>query len=350
MLTIDVQYAPKTRQISLPRDSDFYGGATIDSDSVEISVTGIESSSFTENLQVRVDFAVYAQVGCGKTVRPFLPLEEEEPGKWKGIIPTYVLSAATKARKLPFQLVLRDGDRTINSRNTLTMNITRAIDSMRDVQDSLYPYIMLRGENWEWMSNFSYSVGSIVSYKGNLYVSLTNKNLGNIPPGMYETSEHWKLNIGLTGPQGPPGEKVSAGEMVVRYIGDGRSLEYDVSHGLGTTKVIYGVQKGNMFVYPTVSVVDENTLHVKFTTPPMQNEVTMTIYSGGIIPGAGETLVHTQSKPAKEWHVNHSFERYVDVTVVDTSGVPMVAVMTYPSLNEVVIMFNQPVAGTAIIR
>lgn len=347
MLTIDVIYAPTTRQISLPRKSDFYGGATIDSNSVEISVTGIDATKFTSDLHVRIDFAVYILVEGNKSIRPFIILELKD-GEWKGTIPTEVLRAAAKTRKLPFQLVLRDGNVTINSRNTLTMEVTRAIDAMETVQETYGPYIMLRDDTWSWLENFTYKKGSIVSYEGNMYVSLVDQNLGNIPPGQWESSEYWKLNVGLQGPQGPPGEKVSAGDMVIRYIGDGHSLEYDVPHNLGTTKVIYGVQKNGVFVYPTVSVRDENSLHVKFTSPPGMNEVIMSIYSGGIITEGA--YVYEQTIESARWDIIHNLHKNVDVTVLDETGTLINAHITHPSLDEVTVLFNQSVAGKAIIR
>jgi hypothetical protein len=200
------------------------------------------------------------------------------------------------------------------------------------------------------MENFSYSVGSIVSYEGNMYVSLTDKNLGNPPPGLYETSEHWKLNAGPIGPQGPPGEKVSAGDMVVRYVGDGQSLVYMVQHNLGTTNVIHATQRQDgTFVYPTVRAIDENYLEVTFTKAPAPNEMTMSIYSGGMVEVA-TYYVHTQDVPSTRWEIFHNAGKYVDITVIDAAGDTIEALISQPTMDLAYVEFNEPMTGKAVVR
>ena len=131
---------------------------------------------------------------------------------------------------------------------------------------------------WPWKSDIIYYQGSVVLYNGYMYVSLVDNNIGHQPHG---DDAYWQLTA-TQGPQGPAGEVVSAGDMVIRYIGDGFNTVYDVTHNLGTTIILYSMVKGGEYVDATVSVVDEDTVRVTFTSPPTANSVKMAIYSGGM--------------------------------------------------------------------
>lgn len=347
MLTIDVIYAPTTRQISLPCDSDFYGGATIDSNSVEISVRGINASDFSPSLQARIDIALYLLEG-NKAFRPFLVLENLGE-VWKVKVPTDILAAAAKTRKFPFQLVLRDGDTVINSRNTLTLDITRAIDAEQGLEERYKPYIMYRDESWAWMEDFTYKIGSVVSHKGELFVSLVDSNLGN-EPEKYNDTQYWSTITGPQGEQGPAGEKVSAGDMVIRYVGDGHSLVYRVQHNLGTTKVLHATQRPDgTFIHPLVRAIDEDHLEVTFTEAPDPNEMTMSIYSGGMVEAA-TYYVHTQDVASTRWEIHHNAGKYVDITVLDTAGDTIEALISQPTLDTAYAEFSEPMTGKAVVR
>lgn len=262
MLTIDVIFDQGTRQVSFPRDYDMYGGATIDSESVEISVSGIDMG-YTSGLSVRLDFAVQVQVEDNVLRNPFLPLTYDGQGHWTAVIPRVILSAAARTRKLPFQLVIRDADRVINSRNTLTLDITRAIDATDELEDEYTPYLMYRGESWSWVEDVSYSEGAVVTHAGYLFISRKDGNIGNVPQVIGD-DPYWRINI-------------RGGTVVVRVIGNGVDTEYDVVHDLDTLAPSYVLQRDGEYVYTTVKVVDEDTLKVIFKTPPEQNSILMTI-------------------------------------------------------------------------
>ena len=266
MLTIAVIYEPTTRQISLPRNSDSYGGATIDSSSVEISVRGIDSENYSDNFQARVDFAVNIQVEGNKIIRPFVMLEKSGD-EWKCVVPTDVLMATAKTRKLPFQLVFRDGDVIVNSRNTITLDITRAIDAMDTLQEAYGPYIMLRDDSWVWMENFTYKKGSVVTYDGYIYVSLVDNNLGNVPD-VTNLGPYWKLNI--------------AGDAFTAILGNGNDREFTINHDLNAMDVTCTLQKDGEFVFTTVKVVDEDNVKVIFRSPPEINSIRAVITRGGL--------------------------------------------------------------------
>lgn len=131
---------------------------------------------------------------------------------------------------------------------------------------------------WPWQADIIYYKGSVVLYNGYMYVSLVDNNIGHQPHG---DDAYWQLTA-TQGPQGPAGEVVSAGDMVIRYIGDGFNTVYDVTHNLGTTIILYSMVKGGEYVDATVAVVDEDTVRVTFTSPPTANSVKMAIYSGGM--------------------------------------------------------------------
>jgi hypothetical protein len=282
----------------------------------------------------------------------------------------------------------------------LTLDITRAIDADGAATETYKPYIMLRDESWAWMENFTYKVGSIVSHKGEMFVSLTDSNLGN-DPVPYEDTEFWstimgpqgiqgekgdkgdtgpdgiscthswngtvltvnsasgtssvdlkgeKGDKGDTGEQGPAGEVVSAGDMVVRYVGDGQSLVYMVQHNLGTTKVIHATQRQDgTFVYPTVRAIDENYLEVTFTKAPAPNEMTMSIYSGGIVE-VPTYYIHIQDVASTRWEIFHNTGRYVDITVLDVAGNTIEALVSQPSTDVAYVEFNEPMTGKAVVR
>ena len=146
-----------------------------------------------------------------------------------------------------------------------------------------------------------------------------------------------------------PGEVISAGDMVVKYLGNGSATEFDVVHNLGTTKLIYSMQKGSQFVNADVSVVDADTIHVSFKTAPALHEITMSIYSGGMVPVADQ-YVHEQTVASATWNITHDRHRRVQVQVQDTAGTVIIGKVTQPTLDTVVIEFNAATAGTAIIE
>lgn len=262
MLTIAVIYEPTTRQISFPRNSDTYGGTTIDTDSVEMAVTGINMGDI-ETLSVRVDFAVLVEVEDNVVHRPFIPLAFDGQC-WKAVIPRSILAAAAKTRKLPFQLVIRDGEKVINSRNTLTLDITRAINATSDVEDEYRPYLMYRGESWAWTEDFTYSEGAVVTYDGYIFVSKVNSNTGNVPNTVGD-DPYWRINV------------KGGSALAIRYLGDGAATEFMVKHDLDTLSPIYVLQKGGEYVYTTVKVIDGDTLYMRFNTAPKENEIIATI-------------------------------------------------------------------------
>ena len=187
--TVAVTYDPETRMLTVP-DDDMYGGATIDTRSVRINVTGLEPIG--TDYSARLDFAVLIK-DKDKAIKPFVVLEQIN-NTWCAIIPQAILMAAKETKKLPFQLVTRHGDTIINSRNTIVLEITRAINAMESIESAYTPYVMYRNDTWEWVEDFTYDTGAVVVYNGEMYTSLADDNLGYEPD---ENPEKWFLLTGV---------------------------------------------------------------------------------------------------------------------------------------------------------
>ncbi len=58
---------------------------------------------------------------------------------------------------------------------------------------------------------------------------------------------------------------------------------------------------------------------------------------------------HIQGTPAVLWHVSHTLNRYVAVTVVDSAGSMVEGDVTYLSPSQLTIEFSAPFAGEAFL-
>lgn len=170
MLEIAITYDPATRELSIPVNQ--YAGTTIDNISASITISGLPTG-----YDARLDFAVDVIDSNGNHIRPFLVLDETGTC----ILPESILSKASRDKRLPFQLVLRQGDEVIASKNAVTLEVSRSINALGTIEDVYTPYIMFRDSSWAWIDDVTYSEGTVVTYEGHIYVSLVDGNLGNIP-------------------------------------------------------------------------------------------------------------------------------------------------------------------------
>ena len=224
MLTIEVEYDSTTRVISL--HSENYGGATIDDNSVTISVSGIP---YDENTTAHLDFAVPMATEDHQVIRPFGPLEyDSNTEKWNYVVETSILNAARLYKRLPLQLVIFTPGSVTNSKNTITLVVTRAIDALGTTVEAYQPYVMFRNDTWAWNADIKYKTGSIVSYEGRIYVALQD-SLGKYPTN----TDYWMLNQGEpgqpgeAGPEGPPGPMGLEGPQGTSIV----DVTYDTRHG-----------------------------------------------------------------------------------------------------------------------
>ena len=201
MLDLVCIYDPDRRELKGPKGWDPVA-SSIDSDSVRFVIEGIPSEYIGKD--VWLDFAVEILIN-NHIVRPSGILDYDEDhnsdtyGKFTYTVEQYVLAAAFRLRKLPVQLVIRDNNTIICTTNQLVFKISRAINSIGTLVSAV-PYVMLRGDSWEWQSDVRYKVGSAVTYEGYPYVSLKDNNINNNPTA---GTEYWKAI------EGPVGDSVA---------------------------------------------------------------------------------------------------------------------------------------------
>lgn len=64
----------------------------------------------------------------------------------------------------------------------------------------------------------------------------------------------------------------------------------------------------------------------------------------------GSPYVHTQSSPATEWIVNHNRGFKPLASVLSAGGIEVVAEIVHMSDNQLRVYFNQPQAGSVVVR
>lgn len=71
-----------------------------------------------------------------------------------------------------------------------------------------------------------------------------------------------------------------------------------------------------------------------------------TIRSGG----GDKTWVHNQTFASDTWTINHTLNKKVSVTVTDTAGTVIQGQVTLNDTSKVIIQFNFPFSGEAILN
>ena len=188
--TVEMTYDPVTRTLAVP-SKEMYGGATIDTNSVRINVTGIVPTG--NDFKARIDYAAPIRINESTVIKPFTVLEQIG-NTFTAMVPQAVLMAAKETKKLPIQLVTRHDDVQINSRNAIVLEITRAINALESVESAYEPFVMYRNDTWAWNPNIPYDVGSVVTYEGDIYVA-TQQSTGQTP---FAGSEYWEHGGGGT--------------------------------------------------------------------------------------------------------------------------------------------------------
>jgi hypothetical protein len=60
--------------------------------------------------------------------------------------------------------------------------------------------------------------------------------------------------------------------------------------------------------------------------------------------------VFEQVAPSDEWVINHTLDKKVSVTVTDTAGTVVEGTITVNNKNKVIIQFNFPFSGEAVLN
>ena len=66
--------------------------------------------------------------------------------------------------------------------------------------------------------------------------------------------------------------------------------------------------------------------------------------------GSDANWVHNQTVPLKIWTINHPLQKKVSVEIEDTAGTQMVGKIVKNSGTQVILEFNYPFSGTAILN
>lgn len=192
--TIELTYDPTARVLKETTPNTGEIGSTIDNESINFIVRMTDAKDINDQFDVWLDFAVKCEVDH-RVIRPIGVLKyDKDNGYFAYSVKQYVLAAASRMRKLPLQLTMREKNKIspqiVVSRNTLEFKVTRAIDSLGMAVESV-PYVMLRSNPWEWDEDIVYQKGAIVVYKSHLYESSHDCNEGNEPTEDSDLNVHW---------------------------------------------------------------------------------------------------------------------------------------------------------------
>lgn len=119
-----------------------------------------------------------------------------------------------------------------------------------------------------------------------------------------------------------------------------------------TKKVTDGLGNQTPLSISTSEVVSSVNVEASgFKTPTgTSNEFLMA--DGSVsIGGSGDAFYeHDQSTSNNSWVVNHNLGKYPSATVIDTANSVVQGLVTYNSLNQLTITFNNPFSGKAYIN
>lgn len=244
-------------------------------------------------------FAMHLQPGdiVGITYRalsgmPFRVLStSEENGKWKLQAQQYNLSIYDDA--LGAQLNLRNyvvGDTALTTSMGQVQNAS-GDDSYYEQTDGSYVYSIT--VSWDNLNSYYlkryviyYSVDSGTSWQIAGYSAVnTFVHRGVLSNKTYEYNVIAESTAGtyssdcITSPIYVNGVAATTRKYTTT-IGNGVDLTYTVTHNLNTTNIINSIRRAISpydVVYPTVSIINANSISVEFTTVPATNEFSVTI-------------------------------------------------------------------------
>ena len=322
MQTISLSYDPRTRALTADSDG---AGTTIDDCAVSFHIDPIEGCT----MDLMYGVIIY---DGGRRYHPFGRFDQNGDLTLK-----HQVLAACTGGQLPIRLRLTYDDRRVIGSRQLFLDVDVAPDSFADLAGAYGDIVMQRTDGWVWIDEWTYDQYSMVWWGGKLWLSLKDDNVGHVPGA--EGSEEWwdqqgvdgvsptvefeddvlivvdvngehrspKLGItvrwdgtvltvidrngehsmdliGPRGPQGLPAESTVPGEFVRRYIGDGRSLEYDVLHNLHTDSPFWQAldlsRQPPEYVQVAASVVDDCHIRLHFSRAPVDSSILVIVSSG----------------------------------------------------------------------
>lgn len=300
MQTITLAFDPRSRALT----ADFGGaGTVIDDAAVTFHLDPIEGAT------VDLVYGVTIYDG-GRRYHPISRFDKDGDVHLKH----QVLDACTGGQ-LPISLRIVYDSRVVVGSRQLILKVDVVPDAYEDHAAAFGEALMMRTSGWEWVPEWRYDRHSMVWWKGRMFVSLRDDNMGHAPDEDDPDDAVWWQQQGLDGvspivwweddvlvirdvcgehrsppltgppgPQGLPAESTTPGEFVKRYIGDGKTTEFDVIHNLHEETVFWQALdiSGDVPEYVDVraTVVDDCHIHLSFTRPPAINSVVVIISSG----------------------------------------------------------------------
>lgn len=322
MQTISLSFDQRTRQLTADSDG---AGTTIDDCAVTFHLNPIEGCV----MDLMYGVIIY---DGGRRYHPFGRFNAEGD-----LVLKHQVLAACTGGQLPIRLRLTFDDRRVVGSSQVFLGVDVAADSFADLAGAYGDIVMQRTDGWVWIDEWTYDMYSMVWWDGKLWLSLKDNNAGHTPgadgseewwdqqgvDGVSPTveweddvlivtdaeGEHRSPPLGLKvrwdgsvltvtdrfgdhsqdlrgpkGDQGLPAESTTPGEFVRRYVGDGRSLDYDVLHNLHTTSPFWQALDVSAdppeYVDVAASVVDDCHIRLHFSEAPAQDAIMVIVSSG----------------------------------------------------------------------
>lgn len=86
---------------------------------------------------------------------------------------------------------------------------------------------------------------------------------------------------------------------------------------------------------------------VELQSPPIINAVSIGIQGPPGPPGIGAGTQYNQMSLSDTWTINHNLGYLPSVTAFSVGGVEITGSVVHPTINQTIIQFNTPVAGSA---
>lgn len=150
----------------------------------------------------------------------------------------------------------------------------------------------------QWNAETEYSTDSSVIYGGELYISLSDANIGNVPT----TDGGWWTRV-----EGKGGSSGTASyDAFTKVIGDDSETYWIVEHTFKTEDVFVQLREASgdmMLIDARTSVIDSDHIAIQFENPPARASVAVTI-SPMVTPDVGYIGVIGNGKDT-EFDVKH---------------------------------------------
>jgi hypothetical protein len=109
------------------------------------------------------------------------------------------------------------------------------------------------------------------------------------------------------------------------------------------------LKEGQVYL-PTLPSTDHKAAMEGAQSPGEDNPFVTTEYFTENKGIEDRTLSIEIAIPSASWEITHNMNKYPSVTVCDSAGTVVVGAISYVDSNSLVITFNSPFSGTAILN